>query len=282
MTIESNIRALVAFEEFRTPSRVRNALFDPDPELLRNVWRGMSVDIRESVLKESEELHLKGIYAVNAGDRDFPHSLIVNSKPIVPTLFCLGDRGLLTTAGAGMCGSRRASPLGLKAAHACGEEVSQRGLTVISGYAKGVDTATHLAALDNGGKTVIVLAEGINGFRIKKDFTEKFDPNRVLVVSQFRPSQPWAAYAAMARNHVIFGLGKSLVVIEAGDKGGTLAAGKDALKRGRPVLALNFGKDTPAGNKILIETGAKPINSRIELGVALDNVKGDPEQGVLL
>jgi DNA processing protein len=152
----------------------------------------------------------------------------------------------------------------------------------VSGYAKGVDTATHLAALEQGGKTIIVLAEGINGFRIKREFSKDFDPKRVLVVSQFRPSQPWAAYAAMARNHVIFGLGNALVVIEAGEKGGTLAAGRDALKRGRPVFVLNFGDETPAGNRILIDAGAQPVASRSDLGRALDEMRGLPEQGTLL
>lgn len=233
MTVEDNLRALVAFAAFRTPAKVTRALVDPNPDLLRDAWREMPQGVRSSLADEAEELLARGVTAVNAGGREFPASLVVNGKPAVPTLFCMGDRALLTAAGAGMCGSRRVSPLGLKAAHACGQEVSARGLTVVSGYAKGVDTATHLAALEQGGKTVIVLAEGINAFRVKREFATSFDPNRVLVVSQFRPSQPWAAYAAMARNHVIFGLGKALVVIEAGEKGGTLAAGRDAIKRGR-------------------------------------------------
>jgi DNA processing protein len=145
-----------------------------------------------------------------------------------------------------------------------------------------VDTQTHLAALEQGGATVIVLAEGINHFRVKRDFTAHYDPQRVLVVSQFHPAQPWASYAAMARNHLIFGLGKALVVIEAGDKGGTLAAGRDALRRGRPVFVLNFDDDTPAGNRMLIDAGAHPISSRHDLGRALDALGEEPQQGLLI
>ncbi|OFV75145.1 DNA-processing protein DprA [Rhodococcus erythropolis] len=282
MTVEENLRALVAFEAFRTPAKVTRALLDPNPELLRDAWREMPRDVRSNLAHEAKTLDAESVTAVNAGSSEFPASLVIHGKPIVPTLFCIGDRSLLTAAGAGMCGSRRASILGLKAAHACGQEVSARGLTVVSGYAKGVDTATHLAALEQGGKTIIVLAEGINGFRIKREFSKDFDPKRVLVVSQFRPSQPWAAYAAMARNHVIFGLGNALVVIEAGEKGGTLAAGRDALKRGRPVFVLNFGDETPAGNRILIDAGAQPVASRSDLGRALDEMRGLPEQGTLL
>ncbi|MED5801238.1 DNA-processing protein DprA [Gordonia sp. Z-3] len=276
------LRALVAFEVFRTPGRVTRALVNSNPEPLREAWRHLSIESRSALARQVDDLEARGIEAINAGDSDFPKSLVVGGKPIVPTLFCQGDLSLLTAAGAGMCGSRKVTPLGLKAAKACGEEVSDRGLTVVSGYAKGVDTATHLAALGRGGRTVIVLAEGINAFRIKREFRERFDPSRVLVVSQFRPDQPWAAYAAMARNHVIFGLGKALVVIEAGEKGGTLSAGRDALKRGRPVFALNFGEETPVGNRLLIEAGAHPVTSRTELGVALDHVKSEPQQGTLI
>lgn len=282
MSAEGTLRALVAFEAFRTPAKVTKALVDPDPELLRDAWRALPSENRSSLARQVEDLQSCGIEAVNADDPDFPESLRVNGKPVVPTLFCKGDLRLLTADGAGMCGSRKVSPLGLKAARACGEEVSDRGLTVVSGYAKGVDTATHLAALDRGGRTVIVLAEGINSFRVKREFRDSFDASRVLVVSQFRPDQPWATYAAMARNHVIFGLGKALVVIEAGETGGTLAAGRDALKRGRPVFALNFGEETPAGNRILIEAGAEPVTSRTELGNALDQLRGEPQQGMLL
>ncbi|MDF0529587.1 DNA-processing protein DprA [Tsukamurella sp. 8F] len=281
-TTAETLRALTAFEHYGSPARAARALVDPDPALLRDAWKALSGESRQSLKAEAADLDARGIYAVNAGSSQFPESLMIGTRPVVPTLFCHGDIALLTAPGAGMCGSRRVSDLGLRAARACGVEVSERGLTVVSGYARGVDTATHLAALDNGGQTVIVLAEGINSFKVKSEFSRSFDPARVLVVSQFRPTQPWAAYAAMARNHVIFGLGKALVVIEAGDRGGTLAAGRDALKRGRPVFALNFGADTPVGNRLLIDAGARAITSRTELGHALDRIQPESRQETLL
>ena len=282
MTMKANFRALAAFAYYRTPTQIIRAFVGADPNMLNAEGPLLGDEERSTLLKQAADLTDRGIVAINADDPRFPSSLTIKGRPVVPTLFCLGNLSLLTASAAGMCGSRKATPLGLKAAHACGEEVSRRGLTVVSGYAKGVDTQTHLAALDSGGTTVIVLAEGINHFRIKRDFARSFDFERVLVVSQFHPQQPWASYAAMARNHVIFGLGKALVVIEAGEKGGTLAAGHDALKRGRPVFVLNFGDDTPAGNRVLVEAGARPVTSRHELGQALDRLRAEPEQGLLL
>lgn len=239
-------------------------------------------DDRDRLSRQAADLTERGVVAINADDPRYPDSLVVKGRPVAPTLFCLGDLSLLTAAGAGMCGSRKATELGLRAARACGEEVSLRHLVVVSGYAKGVDTQTHLAALERGGATVIVLAEGINRFRVKREFADSYDPRRVLVVSQFHPAQPWASYAAMARNHLIFGLGRALVVVEAGEKGGTLAAGRDALKRGRPVFVLNFGDQTPPGNRMLIDDGAQPVGSRRELGEALDALGDEPQQGMLL
>lgn len=125
---------------------------------------------------------------------------------------------------------------------------------------------THLAALDLGGTTVIVLAEGFMHFRVKKAFGDSFDPDRVLVLSQFAPRQPWHVGSAMTRNAVIAGLGRALVVIEANGSGGTLDAGLQALAVGRPVLALEFENGpTPDGNRVLIERGAIPVRRPSEL-----------------
>lgn len=279
---EANLRSLVAFERHRTPTRMTAALLQLGPDLVEREWESLEDSAQQLLAHQAADLTARSVVAVNADDDRFPASLMVKGRPVVPTLFCLGDLRLLTAAAAGMCGSRKATPLGLKAARACGEEVSRRGLAVVSGYAKGVDTQTHLAALDRGGSTVIVLAEGINHFKVKREYAAAFDPDRVLVISQFHPAQPWASYAAMARNHLIFGLGRALVVIEASEKGGTLAAGRDALKRGRPVFVLNFHDQTPPGNRLLIDAGAHPISSRHELGQALDALGDEPQQGLLM
>ena len=195
------------------------------------------------------------------GDAEYLAALVLRGRPAAPIIFYLGDLRLAERPGIGVCGSRAVSELGIKAARNCGGEVSRRGMVVISGYAKGVDTEAHLAALRSGGSTVIVLAEGFDHFRVKRVFARDIDPRRVLVLSQFPPSQPWQAHAAMARNALIFGLGCALVVIEAGAKGGTLAAGEGALRIGRPLLVLDFGHDSPEGNQLLIKRGGRPMTS---------------------
>lgn len=233
----------------------------------------MLPDVRAGVDQKAHEMRQAGIGAVIFSAPDYPSSLVSNRRPIAPIIFYRGNRDLLYTDGIGMCGSRHVSPRGLDAASRCGELATQKGLTVVSGYAAGVDTATHLAALRDGGSTVVVLAEGIDHFRIKRAFAADFDWDRVLVLSQFVPSQPWRAHAAMARNGIIFGLPKALLVVEAGEKGGTLAAGEGALKFGRAVITVDFGDDTPLGNRVLIEKGARAVRTPPQLRAAFDDVR---------
>lgn len=268
--------ACTAFRCLRTPARISFVLKMEGRTGLAELYKGLSVDERARVDDVAGDLHASGIKVVLFGDSSYPSGLAIDNKVTIPVLFALGHTGLLDKPGVGMCGSRAVSALGLKAARSCGEQVSDRRLSVISGYAKGVDTETHLAALDRGGETVIVLAEGIAHFRVKNTFKRSFDLRRVLVLSQFAPMQPWSAHAAMARNAVIYGLGRALVVIEAGERGGTLAAGKGALKAGRPVYVLDFGEDTPPGNQQLLMAGARPIRSVRELGAELDYVLTHP------
>jgi DNA processing protein len=272
--------ALTVFAAARTPTRMLEVIRTADNGSLAALHDSLATPLRARVDGEAERLRDLGVDVLIFGDDDFPESLVHNGRPVAPILFYKGDINMLHEHGLGMCGSRAVTELGLRAASACGEEVSDRGLVVVSGYAKGVDTEAHLAALRAGGRTVIVLAEGFDHFRVKRVFAKDFDPKRVLVVSQFPPSQPWTAHGAMARNAIIYGLGQALVVIEAGERGGTLAAGEGALRLGRPVFVLDFGDDTPVGNKLLLAAGGRSVRSRAELGEAIASLARTTETPV--
>lgn len=162
----------------------------------------------------------------------------------------------------GFCGSRKASEKGLATADDCASQAAENGVVVTSGNAAGVDFHAHYHALANGGSTILVLPEGIEHFRVRKDFEGVWDWERVLVVSQFEPSTPWRAYHAMARNKVIIGLSQAMIVIEAGASGGTLDAGKSTLHANMPLFVAQYENLTSqaAGNQILIDLGGLPLN----------------------
>jgi DNA processing protein len=143
----------------------------------------------------------------------------------------------------------------------------------VSGYARGVDMETQLGALEANGSTVIVLAEGITYFRKKRAFAGiRFNETNVLAISQFPPTQPWAASAAMTRNAVIAALSQAMLVVEAGEKGGTLKAGLQAIDMGCPVYAIAYSDDPPPGNEVLFRRGALPLRSSRELLSMLDGL----------
>ena len=232
----------------------------------------------ERVDDEVASLSARGVGAVLLGSPEYPY-LLSRIRVAPPSLFYLGPANLLTASGIGVCGSRNVSDEGLRAAMACGEVAAQHGLTAISGYARGVDMGSHISVLSSGGNTLIVLPEGIDHFRIKRGpMSDVWDPKRTLVVSQFPPDRPWSVGRAMARNSVIIGLSLALVVVEARDKGGTLAAGTKALQLNKPVLALEFAKN-PRGNAELIRHGAISVRNRAELRTQLmqitENTQGN-------
>lgn len=225
---------------------------------------------------EAASLSARGIGAALLGSPEYPY-LLSSIRSAPPCLFYSGAAELFTADGIGMCGSRNASDESLRAATACGEVATQQGLTVISGYARGVDMATHVSALASGGSTIIILPEGIDHFRVKRGpIASVWDPERTLVVSQFSPSRPWSAGNAMTRNNVIIGLSLALIVIEASEKGGTLAAGTRALQLNRQVLALEF-TENPRGNAELIRRGAISVPNRAELRLRLAQITKDPQ-----
>jgi DNA processing protein len=273
----SVVRAVVAIRHGGGPKRLTRQLRVSGPTVLDGLFSELTSADKEAVEQESQELVRRGIRASILGDLDYP-ALLAATREAPPALFYLGTFSDLKVAGLGMCGARNASPEGLRAASACGTVVAASGLTVVSGYARGVDMATHLAALRAGGRTLLVLAEGITRFRVKRgEFADEYDADRVTVISQFSPTQPWSPGNAMTRNAVIFSASLGLVVIEAGESGGTLDAGLRALAAGRPVLALQFDGMLP-GNKVLIRQGAVPVRSKIELESILANW-GTPGNG---
>ena len=115
--------------------------------------------------------------------------ILGNSAP--RHLDMVGNLELLNGAGLGFCGARRSSEKGLETARDCSEQAAINGVLVVSGNAAGVDFEAHYTCLNAGGSTIFVLPEGINHFRIKRALKPVWDWNRVLVISQFQPDEPW-------------------------------------------------------------------------------------------
>ena len=189
----------------------------------------------------------------------------------------LGNRALAEKPGVGVCGSRRASENSIGLMRESVARIVENGYVIVSGNAGGVDREAHLTALKEGGETILVLPHGISHFRVPLALRPVWDWERALVVSEFPEKSGWSVYNAMRRNRTIIGLSRALVVTEAGEKGGTLAAGEEALRVGTPLHVFQCW-ETPAapGNATLLRKGGHAIRKKRESGKPnLENLLAD-------
>lgn len=193
---------------------------------------------------------------------EFPDRLR-NVKSAPSLVWLVGNDALLHLPAFSLCGSRAASERGLKWARFFGEQVAAAGAVLVTGLARGVDTEATLGAIQNGGSAIGVLAEGIMNWT-NRDLDTPVGNGSLLLVSEFRPSAKWTPGQAMQRNLTICALGSAMFVIEAGEKGGTLAAGRTALRCGRPLFAIRY-PENPIGNEILLTEGAQPLERASDL-----------------
>ena len=222
-----------------------------------------SLEEAESVAGELEKNDVEVISTV---DPRYPRKL-QTLLDLPPILYVSGDVSITDDSLAvGVCGSRQASPDGLGFARRAGEIAAELDVVLVSGGARGVDSEAHLGALDSNGKTVIVLAEGIAKYRMASRLDSATRAN-TLLLSQFYPRHIWQVSRAMARNATICGMSEAMIVVEAGDKGGTLAAGKECLKQGKRLLVVDYPdrESRAPGNRTLLRKGGEPIRSPDEL-----------------
>jgi DNA processing protein len=206
---------------------------------------------------------------IDRDDYRFPDKLVaLLGKRAPDRLFMLGNIELIVRHAVSFCGARDASEKGIEAAALCARTAVKNDFVVTSGNARGVDRATHREALACGGATILVLPEGMNHFRIAPELKDVWDWERVLVISQFEPQTVWKSYHAMDRNKIIMALSCAMIVVEAGEKGGTRAAGEDALRLRIPLFAIDYGFDEAIapGNRVLIGKGAKRLKRSRETG----------------
>jgi DNA processing protein len=208
-------------------------------------------------------------------------------------IYYLGSLKLLKRAKkVAIVGSRNASEWALRCARLIAREFGRRGVVIVSGYARGIDSEAHKGALEGKrGATVIVLPEGLLEFKPNKLEGIPNWRKRTLVLSQFAPHEKWKASNAMKRNEVICALSDAVIVVEAGPErdengkmSGSFQAGKTALKLGVPLfviipepgqLPFDDGSilNVPVGNAKLAEEGA--ISLPIDPKDLRDNARGE-------
>jgi len=166
-------------------------------------------------------------------------------------------------------GTRRATEHGIKAAHKIAKDLAYHNVAIISGLAIGIDTAAHKGALDGGGITWAVLACGLNNIypSVNSSLARDILSNNGCLVSEYPPKTPSYPNQFLARNRIISGLSKAVIVIEAPRESGALATAKFAIEQGKDVFVISgpFGAPTFEGSWELIRNGATPVFNTKEL-----------------
>ena len=257
-------------------------------EALPDVARAAGVDGYEIcpegvVLKEFKAAKFARARLICRGEPLYPAAF--NDLPDAPPLFwAVGDAGLLSRPSVAIVGARNASSLGLRMAKTLAGELGQAGYTVVSGLARGIDTAAHIASLQTG--TVAVFAGGVDVLYPSENAKLAEDmiaAGGLRISEQPMGLQPQARHFPM-RNRLISGLSRAVVVVEAAAKSGSLITAKNALDQGRDVFAVpGHPMDARAsGCNMLIRDGAVLVRNAQDILDEVQSLSGnEPEQADL-
>ena len=230
---------------------------------------GIKLDVAKNIYESKdqalllkEQLEKNCINMCWIGEEDYPIGIKKLSVGTIPAvLFYKGNYDLLKQKTVGFTGSRNVSDSGIRITDNSARQFSSDGITIVSGYAKGVDITAHKAALQTGGNTVFVIVEGLLKNKIKSEVKELLNEKNHLFVSQFHPNLTWSASNAMKRNNTIIGLSNAMILIESGMAGGTFNAGEQSLKNKKPLFVVEYGvyKPSAEGNNFFLQKGGTPI-----------------------
>ncbi len=253
-----------------------NELYKLFPEVGRGSFsrasfsRLQELDDDANLYSKFEELISNGVTIIGLDDAKYPQSVLQNmGDDAPPILYCKGNLSLLNKEGISIVGARDAYDFEIGITKEIAQRLAEKGINVISGYAKGIDTSAHLGALEAGGTTIMILSFGINHITIKREL-KAFDLEKnALFVSQFEPDEKFSGKNAMIRNKLVCAMSKAVVVIKSGPEkdssgkmSGTFDAGKSALKMKIPVWVLSpqVFNSPPQGNIDLIRSGGKEFS----------------------
>lgn len=214
---------------------------------------------------EMEQINKEKIDLITIQDKDYPKLLKEIYAP-PPLLYVKGNIEPKDDFSIGIVGTRELSSYGREITPLITTDLSQAGLTIVSGLAKGIDTLAHKAALKIGNRTIAVLGSGLDKKSIypfsNKYLAEEISENGALLSEFPIKTQPLAQHFPQ-RNRIVAGLSLGILVIEAPERSGALITAKDALEQNRDVFAIpgHILSNNSLGPNNLIKLGAKLVNN---------------------
>ncbi len=246
---------------FASPSEWRTitSLKDKTISNIKERYKKIDIDNLENILKE------KDIKAVTYIDRDYPEILknIYNPPAVI---YYKGDFISMDFDRAlAVVGSRKCSQTAIENTSQIIKGLKDTNVVIISGGARGIDTASHKAALENNLQTVVVLGGGLENIYPKenKQLFEKVIENNGAIISEYFPTTMPDVFRFPERNRIISGLSEGTLVVEAGEKSGALITARLCLEQGKELMCLPGLLSNPntKGTHNLIKQGAALVTS---------------------
>jgi DNA processing protein len=257
-------KAGMLIERFRTPLAVFRASLTElegsglSGSLARSIVSGCAF---EEAVDQQQKMKDSGTVMVSITDPRYPELLRqIFDPPVV--LFARGNVELLRSAAFAVVGTRRPTPYGLAVAERLSGDLSRAGLTIVSGMARGIDTAAHRGSLAAGGNTIAVLGCGVEivypseNKKLAAEIAAKG-----LIISEFPMGSVAFPQNFPIRNRVIAGVSVGLLVVEGAQYSGSAITAKLAIDQGREVFAVpgNITSKPSWGPNLLIKQGAKLV-----------------------
>ncbi len=222
------------------------------------------VDFRgwDNIKAELELIHKYNVKIVTYRDESYPQQLLnVYDRP--PYIYVRGNLNN-EDINIAIVGSRAASTYGKYTTERISRDLALQGVTVVSGMARGIDSSAHRGAITAHGRTVAILGSGLDVIyppENKKLFADIIENG--AVISEFPMGTPPRSTNFPARNRIISGMSYGVVIVEAGEKSGSLITARLALEQGREVFAVPGSIDSAGsrGTNKLIKQGAKLIEN---------------------
>lgn len=282
------VRLRKLLEVFATPEHILSAR----ASALREV-QGVGAEVAEQIVKwestvdlagELQRIREFGVEVITAASPLYPRQLReIHSPPIV--LYVWGELLERDRHAIGVIGSRRTTHYGTESAKKLSYQLAYAGLTVISGLARGIDTAAHQGALAAKGRTIAVIGSGLRKLYPPENaaLAEKIRSGNGAIVSEFSMDVEPDRQTFPMRNRIISGWSHGILVVEAGLNSGALITAAQALEQGRSVYAVPGHINAPSahGANRLIQQGAKLVMEASDilddLQILLPDTKPSPE-----
>ncbi len=252
------LRKLKSPEEIFRSSATELEAAGLSPSQARNVATGCSF---EDALNQQAKLLSSGAQLLTINDPRYPQRLReIFDPPLL--LFAIGNIELIQAHSVAVVGTRSPTPYGLAATERLSADLAQAGLTIVSGMARGIDTAAHRAALNATGSTIAVLGCGVDVLYPSSN-RKLYDEiaRRGLLVSEFPMEAPAFPQNFPVRNRIVSGLSLGVLIVEGAQHSGSAITAKLAMDQGREVFAVpgNITSKMSWGPNLLIKEGGAKL-----------------------